>query len=86
MPYLEKGIRASMEAGRVPKEAGELNYLVTHLCDSFLMETGLSYKNINQAIGALECAKLELYRKIASPYEDRKEIENGPVYVTNPSL
>lgn len=83
MPYLEKGIRASLEDGRVPNEAGELNYLITKLCDAFLMKTGLSYKNINQAIGALECAKLELYRKIASPYEDRKEIENGPVYVVN---
>jgi hypothetical protein len=83
MPYLNKAIRASLEDGRVPSEAGELNYLVTKLCDAFIMKTGLSYKNINQAIGALECAKLELYRKVASPYEDRKEIENGTVYVSN---
>ena len=86
MPYLEKGVRASLDQGRVPSEAGELNYLVTKLCDAFLMKTGLSYKNINQAIGALECAKLELYRKIAAPYEDKKEIANGAVYVTNPNL
>ena len=86
MPYLNQGIRASLEAGRGPTEAGELNYLVTRLCDAFLMKTGLSYKNINQAIGALECAKLELYRKIASPYEDKKEIENGAVYVSNINL
>ena len=86
MPYLEKGVRASLEDGRVPDEAGELNYLVTKLCDAFLMKTGLSYKNINQAVGVLECAKLELYRKIAAPYEDKKEIANGPVYVSNISL
>ena len=83
MPYLDKGIRASLEEGRMPQEAGELNYLVTRLCDAFLMRTGLSYKNINQAIGALECAKLELYRRVASPYEDRKAIQNGDVYIVN---
>lgn len=83
MPYLMQGIRASLEDGRVPDEAGELNYLVTRLCDAFLMKTGLSYKNINQAIGALECAKLELYRRVASPYEDKKLIANGEVYIVN---
>ena len=86
MPYLEQGVRASLEDGRVPSEAGELNFLVTRLCDAFLMKTGLSYKNLNQAIGALECAKLELYRKIAAPYEDKKEIANGTVYVSNVNL
>lgn len=86
MPYLEKGVRASLEDGRVPGEAGELNYLVTKLCDAFLMKTGLSYRNINQAIGALECAKLELYRRVASPYEDKKLIANGEVYASNIGL
>jgi len=32
------------------------------------------------AIGALECAKLELYRRVAAPYEDTKIAENGDVY------
>jgi hypothetical protein len=86
MPYLSEGVRASLNDGRVPSEAGELNYLVTKLCDSFLIKTGLSYKNINQAIGALECAKLELYRRVASPYEDKKSRENGDVYVSINSL
>lgn len=86
MPYLNQGVRASMDQGRVPSEAGELNYLVTKLCDAFLMKTGLSYKNINQAIGALECAKLELYARVARPYEDKKCRENGEVYVSVNSL
>ena len=37
-------------------------------------------KNLNAIIGALECAKLELYRRVAAPYEDDKIIENGDVY------
>jgi len=35
---------------------------------------------INEVIGVLECAKLELYRRVAAPYEERKRIENGEVY------
>jgi len=35
---------------------------------------------INAIIGALECAKLELYRRVAAPYEDDKIAENGDVY------
>jgi hypothetical protein len=31
-------------------------------------------------IGALECAKLELYRRLASPYEDLKIADNGDIY------
>lgn len=82
MPYLDKAVRASLEVGRGPNEAGELNYLITRLCDAFLMRKGLCYKNINQAIGALECAKLELYRRVAAPYEDKKSKENGEAYVS----
>lgn len=30
-------------------------------------------------VGVLECAKLEAYRRIASPHEDKKIDENGDV-------
>jgi hypothetical protein len=35
---------------------------------------------VNEAIGVLECAKLELYRRVAAPYEDEKIAESGDVY------
>jgi hypothetical protein len=38
------------------------------------------YQAINDCLGALEGAKLELYRRVAAPYEDRKIQENGDVY------
>jgi len=60
------------------KMDGTLNYVITNLL--FSLYRDLSYSNINKAIGVLECAKLELYRKVGAPYEDRKEKENGPVY------
>ncbi len=40
----------------------------------------LRYSKINSLIGVLECAKLELYRRVAAPYENDKIDENGDVY------
>lgn len=68
------------ETPETPKNAGELNYLITLLCKGYLFEHGLSYANINSVMGALECAKLEFYRRIVVPYEDKKIKENGDVY------
>jgi broad-specificity NMP kinase len=59
---------------------GELNYFLTRIVDHYISTHGKSYSTINEAIGVLECAKLELYRRIASPYEDSKIKENGDVY------
>jgi hypothetical protein len=60
--------------------AGDLNFCITTLCDQYLRAKGLRYEHINTVIGALECAKLELYRRIAAPYENRKWDANGDVY------
>jgi len=60
---------------------GDLNYIITTLCHIQILKNGLNYQNINNLIGMLECAKLELYRKIAAPYEDIKSKENGNVTV-----
>ncbi len=58
---------------------GELNYLITQLVHSFLRQRKESYQAYNDALGALEGAKLELYRRHVSPYEDKKVTENGDV-------
>lgn len=83
MPYIAKEPRkwyapdAPIPAREYP---GILNYQVTVLVDRFIEQNGLSYTTVNAAIGALECAKLELYRRLAAPYEDQKINENGDVY------
>lgn len=61
-----------------PFEAGELNYALTREIIRYV--DTLNYKNINDIIGALECAKLEFYRRVAVPYEERKIDANGDVY------
>ena len=57
--------------------AGNLNYTITKLL--FTLYPEANYQRYNDMVGALECCKLELYRKKVSPYEDLKEQENGPV-------
>lgn len=80
MPYIEQGIRASLDDGRKAQKGGELNYQISKLLNDFCAMKGLSYTTVNEAVGALECAKLEFYRKVAAEYEDKKEIENGTVW------
>ena len=58
---------------------GQLNYVISRLCHGFIECRGVKYTRINEVIGVLECAKLELYRQIAAPYEDVKKNENGSV-------
>jgi ribosomal protein S3AE len=60
-----------------PEEVdGELNYVITKLLKEIYP---LRYFHINKAIGVLECAKLEYYRRVAAPYEDTKIQESGDV-------
>lgn len=80
MPYVRKTDRARLDGGGEPKTPGELNYVISKKIDSYLTHKGVSYANLNEVIGVLECAKLELYRRIAAGYEDSKIAENGDVY------
>ena len=57
---------------------GNLNYAITTLLMTFYGDRNSTrYAQINAAIGMMECCKLELYRKVAGPYEDQKEHDNG---------
>lgn len=58
---------------------GELNYVITKLCLGFANRE-MRYHNLNAVVGVLECAKLELYRRLVAKYEDEKAKENGDVY------
>ncbi len=80
MPYIRPLARTALATGAKPSEAGELNYLISTLMNEHLASYGTSYQIINELIGVLECAKLELYRRIAAPYEDDKIITNGDVF------
>ena len=80
MPYVKKDKRVKLDNGKTPDNAGDLNYLFTKIIDEYLKKEGLSYQKMNDIVGALEGAKLEFYRKVVVPYEDKKITENGDVY------
>ena len=91
MPYIDKAKREGFEnaltsiVARMLSEdeadrAGILNYCISTLISKSLVSMGTNYVKLNELIGMLECAKLELYRRVASPYEDEKVESNGDVY------
>ena len=82
MPYIANSERRDQldDGLEAPLNVGELNFKITKIVDCYLYQHGLSYSNINSVVGVLECAKLELYRRIATPYEEKKITENGDVY------
>lgn len=80
MPYVKADDRIRLNAGELPATAGELNYVITRAVNTYLCREGLSYANLNEAIGVLECAKLELYQRVIADYENEKMRVNGDVY------
>lgn len=77
MPYIYHEDRERLDAGGVPQSAGELNYCFCRLANAFLEKEGVSYKSLNDVMGAFSGAGQEFYRRVVAPYEDDKVIQNG---------
>ncbi len=92
MPYIKKERREEINEAleslliyiedKAPEDfvAGDMNYIFTQIVDQYLLSANLNYQNINNVVGAFEGAKLEFYRRVAAPYEDKKVVENGDAY------
>jgi len=85
MPYIDETRRGHIKQGidRALEDVlscGDLNYAITRLCDGYLTSYPETYSAYNEVVGALECAKQELYRRLIAPYENKKIKENGDVY------
>ena len=84
MPYISKNDKANLDSklshvhiGSV----GELNYAINALAMDYLNQLSqIGYQELNSVIGALEAAKLEFYRRIVLPYENKKIRDNGDIY------
>ena len=61
------------------KNTGDLNYCIYKLCKLWVKREGINYENLSNCIKTFECAKLEFYRMILVPYENKKIEENGNV-------
>ncbi len=84
MPYIKKERRIRFDPLIAPiaeelDTEGELNYVITMLVLHYISKKGISYGTYNAAVGVLECAKQELYRRWVATYEDKKIKENGDV-------
>jgi hypothetical protein len=87
MPYIKEQDRAYApersancwisEGSSAP---GELNFKISTLIEGYFRIYGFDYQRINDVVGALECCKLEVYRRMAAPYENKKCADNGDVF------
>ena len=56
---------------------GRINYTFSRILSGVM--SSINYSNIAMATGVIENIKQEFYRRIASPYEDKKINENGDI-------
>ena len=80
MPYIPSKDR--LRAAETPATPGELTFAITALIDAYLAcaPGAINFEKRGDVVLALECAKLEFYRRVLAPYEDRKCKDNGDVY------
>ena len=84
MPYIKQDRRREIDRmlkglGTQIFSYGELNYILTKIIHRQISFREKCYDMINSMVGILECCKMELYRMVAAPYENKKRMENGPV-------
>lgn len=59
---------------------GEANYAMSYLvAETFAPFQKWRYHFIARAVAAFECAKLEFYRRVAAPVEDKAIEKNGDI-------
>jgi hypothetical protein len=84
MPYIKREDRYFITdrvnaLSEMIRNDGDLNYAISLLIHKQLDKRGVNYANMNNLVGAMECAKNEFIRTVMGPYEDKKRLENGSV-------
>jgi hypothetical protein len=84
MPYIKNEARLLFDTNikllvENIEEDGELCYCIYRMLNDLTIKKGKKFKTMSSLISELECAKLEFYRRIVSPYEDIKITENGDI-------
>lgn len=86
MPYVKREVALTLDNGtKRPTTAGELTYLLTRQLQFYLdyhseQAGGYRYENLAVCLGALEGAKMDLERRILTPYEELAQAINGDVW------
>lgn len=85
MPYISQESKDKVDRGLVALQlsefecAGDLNYAIHQLIAKYIDQNNSSYQTYNDIVGVLDCAKMEIYRRLVSKYEDDKVESNGDV-------
>lgn len=85
MPYIPTSQKEEINKGLIAlnlseiKDSGGLNYAIHQIIAQYISQNKESYQTFNDIVGSLECAKMELYRRLISEYEDRKILLNKDV-------
>ena len=78
---IEKQVNSESSCGLSPEQileiSGDLNYCISRICAGLIGSP--SYKKIAVVTGVLENVNQELYRRLASTYEDEKIESNGDI-------
>ncbi len=82
MPYISPERRDEIERKQTKAgTTGELNYILSMVCVDYLSrKPRIGYKELSEVSAALADARSEFIRRVMSPFEDRKIIENGDIY------
>lgn len=83
MPYISPKQRTELQPhDSKAVNVGELTYMLTKVVIDYIDhdQEPLSYQKIAEVVGALDCTKMEFYRRMAIDYEDAKIEVNGDVY------
>lgn len=89
MPYIKKTDREKYERSldslvrHLPEDittlAGEFNYVVSSLAKRYINKHGEKYARYQALLGAMDLAKMEVYRRFVLPYEDECIRKNGDI-------
>lgn len=74
---VQKSFGDDLTVDELLKVSGDINYFVSRLIGQLMGD--VSYGKICIITGVLENIKQEYYRRVASPYEDKKITENGDI-------
>ena len=69
-----------MENGMLPETVGQLTWTVQQALERYIDTQGLSYSTLAECLGALAGAEHDLVRRVLTPYEERKQRENGDAW------
>lgn len=84
MPYIKQEVRNQMsplieKLQSIIITKGDLNYLICELVGRLILDSEISYTRISELIDAVHDAETELRRRILTPYEVTKMLENGDI-------